>query len=274
MGLNDSYSAIRGQLLLMNPLPDVTQAYSSIIQEEKQQNLGTTRDTIEASTMVVQKNEPTTPVVRHKQGPPSRFNSSNRKSLHCSHCDRDHHTKETCWKLHDYPPKHPKHGVNQNAYSKPNRNSQFSTNNLTTTPIVQQLQSTMNGLTELQLQQILFIMQSNTSSLSANPKVNNANVPSGLSPPKLIIDSEATDHIISSPTLLVNSKENTSLPPVVMPNGNQTPIISIETLPFSPIVSLTNVLGVPSCKVYLMLVSRVTRDLNCLVTLFPSRCIL
>jgi len=36
MGLNDSYSAIHVQLPLMNPLPDVTQAYSSIIQEEKQ----------------------------------------------------------------------------------------------------------------------------------------------------------------------------------------------------------------------------------------------
>jgi len=93
--LNDSYSAICGQLL-MNSLPDVTQAYSSIIQEEKQRHLGTTCDTWEASVMVVQKNEPTTLVVRRKQGPPSHFNSSNRKSLHCSHCDRDYHTKETC----------------------------------------------------------------------------------------------------------------------------------------------------------------------------------
>ncbi|KAL5792917.1 hypothetical protein ACOSP7_001511 [Xanthoceras sorbifolium] len=35
MGLNDSYSAIRGQILLMNPLPSVRQAYSSVSQEEK-----------------------------------------------------------------------------------------------------------------------------------------------------------------------------------------------------------------------------------------------
>jgi len=57
MGLNDSYSVICGQLLLMNPLLDVPQAYSSLIQEEKQHQ-GTTRETIEASTMVVHKNEP------------------------------------------------------------------------------------------------------------------------------------------------------------------------------------------------------------------------
>jgi len=95
--------------------------------------LGTTRDTIEALAKFVQKNEPTYLVVRCKQGPPSRLNSSNKKLSHCSHCDRDHHTKETCWKLHDYPPKHPRHGVTQNAYSKPNGNSPFSANNVTTT---------------------------------------------------------------------------------------------------------------------------------------------
>jgi len=77
----------------MNSLPDVTHAYFSIIQEEKQRHLDTRSDTIEALAMVVQKNELTTLVVRRKQGHPSCFNSSNRKSLHCSHCDRDHHTK-------------------------------------------------------------------------------------------------------------------------------------------------------------------------------------
>ena len=80
MGLNNSYSTIRGQHLLMNPLSDGTQAYSSIIQEEKQRHLGITRDTIKASTMVVQKNKPTALVVRHKQDLPSRFNSSKSKA--------------------------------------------------------------------------------------------------------------------------------------------------------------------------------------------------
>ena len=82
------------------------------------------------------------------------------------------------------------------------------------TLVMQQLQFTMNGLTKLQLHQMLAIMQGNASSPSVNPKVNNASVPSSLSPPKLIIDSGATDHI------MVNNKENTSLAPVVMPNDN------------------------------------------------------
>jgi hypothetical protein len=49
MGLNDSYSAIRGQILLMNPLPSIRQAYSSVSQEEKKRILSSTHAAIEPS---------------------------------------------------------------------------------------------------------------------------------------------------------------------------------------------------------------------------------
>ena len=39
MGLNGTYSAIRGQILLINPLPTVHQAYSSVSQEKQQRLL-------------------------------------------------------------------------------------------------------------------------------------------------------------------------------------------------------------------------------------------
>ncbi|GAV83960.1 UBN2_3 domain-containing protein, partial [Cephalotus follicularis] len=39
MGLNDSYGGIRSQILLMNPLPTVGQAYSLINQEESHRGI-------------------------------------------------------------------------------------------------------------------------------------------------------------------------------------------------------------------------------------------
>lgn len=39
MGLNDSYGHVRSQILMMNPLPSVNQAYSILSQEESQRNL-------------------------------------------------------------------------------------------------------------------------------------------------------------------------------------------------------------------------------------------
>ncbi|RVW99200.1 Retrovirus-related Pol polyprotein from transposon RE1 [Vitis vinifera] len=75
MGLNDSYAAIRGQILLMQPLPDTRRVYSLVLQQEKQ----------------VQKQK--TP-------------------LHCSYCDRDYHSIEKCYYLHGFPIGHKLHGKN------------------------------------------------------------------------------------------------------------------------------------------------------------------
>ncbi|RVX20566.1 Retrovirus-related Pol polyprotein from transposon RE1 [Vitis vinifera] len=250
MGLNESYNAIRGQILLMNPLPDVAKAYSSIVQEEKQRSLGATRETTENSAMVVQRAEPMALAVRHGQGSSSRSNPSNRKPLHCSYCDRDHHVRETCWKLNGYPPEHPKHASNMSNHGsthfKRNNSHQSSANNVKERPVMQEVPSMTNGLSDLQIQQILSIMQGKGTTQSTNPKANAA--ASGLLQTllhlhRLIIDSGATDHITSSPTLLVNSSKNTFLPPVAMPSGEQAPITSIGNLPLNSAATLKNVLG-------------------------------
>ncbi|XP_059429182.1 uncharacterized protein LOC132162995 [Corylus avellana] len=39
MGLNDSYSQIRGQILLHDPIPSITKVFSLIVQEEKQREI-------------------------------------------------------------------------------------------------------------------------------------------------------------------------------------------------------------------------------------------
>ena len=113
MGLNESYSVIRGQILLMNPQPDVARAYPSIIQEEKQRSLRATREATENSAMVVRRAEPVALAVQRGQGSSSCSNPSNRKPLHCSYYDHDHHMRETCWMLNGYPLKHPKHASNR-----------------------------------------------------------------------------------------------------------------------------------------------------------------
>ncbi|KAL5736212.1 hypothetical protein ACOSQ2_031000 [Xanthoceras sorbifolium] len=57
IGLNETYSAIHGQILLMNPLPSICQAYSSVSQEEKQRLLSTTQTATELGSAAI--------VVRH-----------------------------------------------------------------------------------------------------------------------------------------------------------------------------------------------------------------
>jgi len=56
MGMNESYSAVHGQVLLMNPLPSVRQTYSFVSQDEKQRLLSSARtinDSVNSAAMVV-----------------------------------------------------------------------------------------------------------------------------------------------------------------------------------------------------------------------------
>jgi hypothetical protein len=154
MGLNDSYKAIRGQILLLNPLPDVRQAYSSIIQEEKQRSLNDTQEAAETAAMTIQRDALTALAVRSGQGASSRSNSFNRKPLHCSYCDNDHHVRDTCWKLHGYPPGHPKHKASRfnRQGSRPpyNKSAHPSANYVKEGPTRQEMQTVMNGFSDLQ----------------------------------------------------------------------------------------------------------------------------
>lgn len=105
MGLDDSYAAIRGQILLMKPLPSVLTVYSMVSQEEKQRGItAAAHPSVETAAMAVQG-------YRGNQFNHGAQNS--RKPLHCDYCDKDHHTRETCHKLHGYPEGHRLHKANK-----------------------------------------------------------------------------------------------------------------------------------------------------------------
>jgi len=89
-----------------------------------------------------------------------------------------------------------------------------------------------------------------------------------------IIDSGATDHISSSPQLSLGTNNRCSLPPVLLPSGDKANIVAKGSMPLNSVYYLYNVLYVPTFKVDLISVSRLTRDLNCLVIFFPYWCIL
>ncbi|XP_074369440.1 uncharacterized protein LOC141710810 [Apium graveolens] len=105
MGLNDSYAVARGQVLMMNPLPSLSQAFSLIKQDEQQKQgrhasnsfLGVVTDTsinFQKSTNAVS-----------NTGNGQRFFNSNKSGLKCSYCHKEGHLKENCFKLIGYPDK-------------------------------------------------------------------------------------------------------------------------------------------------------------------------
>lgn len=59
MGLNDSYSQIKGQILLMDPMPSINKVYSLLIQEERQRSVGHSNlFHVESTTLAVKGSNP------------------------------------------------------------------------------------------------------------------------------------------------------------------------------------------------------------------------
>ena len=49
MGLNETYAAVRGQILLMEPMPPLSKVFSLLLQDEKQRKVGTRKVLVDAS---------------------------------------------------------------------------------------------------------------------------------------------------------------------------------------------------------------------------------
>ena len=88
MGVNDAFSQVRTQILLMDPLPSVNKAYSLFIQEEMQRSV--TNSVRVESTVLATKSSCNNP--KWKERPL------------CTHCGKLGHTMNKCYKLHGFPP--------------------------------------------------------------------------------------------------------------------------------------------------------------------------
>ncbi|KAF8411394.1 hypothetical protein HHK36_003943 [Tetracentron sinense] len=99
MGLNESFSHIRGQILLIDPLPPMNKVFSLVLQEERQR-------TISVSSTSFNQN---TTALLTKVAPPNRYANSKapqncKDRPTCAHCGITGHTIEKCYKLHGFPP--------------------------------------------------------------------------------------------------------------------------------------------------------------------------
>lgn len=89
-----------------------------------------------------------------------------------------------------------------------------------------------------------------------------------------ILASGATDHIPSRPSIFSQSSSSSTPSSVKLPTGANAPIHSIGSISFDSNISLHNVLCVPSFRINLMSISKLTKSLNCCVLFFPDFCLL
>ncbi|XP_042942705.1 uncharacterized protein LOC122276877 [Carya illinoinensis] len=96
MGLTDVFDAVRGQILMMEPLPSINKVFSLVIQEERQRLLSQRHSpSISVESVALATKSDT--VVRN-------FKLPTRSKVTCSHCGISGHTVDRCYKIHGYPP--------------------------------------------------------------------------------------------------------------------------------------------------------------------------
>lgn len=304
MGLNDTFNGVRSNILMMTPLPNVRKAYSIVNQDEKQ------RQRTSGST----ENFSIAAAVQNRSNTFSHNFSNNSTTKHCSHCDRDRHTIETCRTLKYYCTfcdkrghtddrcRNKRNGGHQGSkqYNKSQqkrggnpRSSFHAANAADAGPVFlpQESQAStsaplpnpLHSLSPEQLQQLaqaISTMATQNASGNNNAFANAAGLPpssnvsiNSIFTQPWILDSGATDHITSDPTLFTKTN-TTSLPIVNLPNGSVVPITHTGTIPFNSDITLEKVLCVPSFRLNLMSASKVTNSLNCCALLFPTFCVL
>ncbi|XP_073294587.1 uncharacterized protein [Primulina huaijiensis] len=203
MGLNESYTSIRSQILMMSPLPSVGQAFSIISQEESHRSLSTS--------------EPPSAVFFSAQ---SKQNYQKKDVLTCDYCNLNGHTREFCYKLVGYPPSHKlyksphgKKGQHGRIYrdnprtSRPSANlsdgAQTEASPLTNTD--DKNTAVPSIFTPAQYAKILNLLGTCKVQSPAEPVVNMAGTstkPSMFS--HWIIDSGANEHMVGDSSILRN----------------------------------------------------------------------
>ncbi|KAF1877124.1 hypothetical protein Lal_00015785 [Lupinus albus] len=115
-GLNEKYAQVRSQIMLMDPLPHISKAFSMFIQQERQINI-TLSPNLELDPKALNftsqpnrnnNNSSTTQAFRGRgnrfsKGRGNKYNNQTRQPRYCTYCDRTNHTIETCFLKHGYP---------------------------------------------------------------------------------------------------------------------------------------------------------------------------
>ncbi|KAK4489381.1 hypothetical protein RD792_005190 [Penstemon davidsonii] len=192
MGLNDSFDALRSQIMLMDPLPPITKVFSLATQEERQRQLGSKPSIDLSNSLAFSARYSPSPNTNPTQTPPTwkrpynQFQQNNQSSFNpgfkkkdkpiCTHCNIPGHTVDKCFKLHGYPPgfkPKPKtanfsaHPINQ---SLDDTSSVSHTSQNSFTPLLQ-------SLNQEQCQQLMNLFSHQLNLQSTNDTtVNNAHI--------------------------------------------------------------------------------------------------
>ena len=120
MGLNETFTQVRGQILLMDPMPHIDRVFSLLRQEERQRSIGQLNVPHVESTALLCKSKPI-------RSTPPKQNFQKRDKPTYTYCGFIGHTVDKCYKVYGYPPGYRTKGkgpmANQVTHNTPGTNA-------------------------------------------------------------------------------------------------------------------------------------------------------
>ena len=278
-GLNDQYSGVRSQILLMDPFPQLNHVFSLAVQQERQfmSENGEVSKALLTSTGA-SGNQTGAGVKKSSKG---KFVKNQQGSKTCSFCGKIGHTVETCFRKHGFPPNFKKgQGSVVNNVTSDECDEEDEVSHEEAQP------SSGFSLTKEQYQGLLALLQQ-AQSVPAPPSQNSTNnqphLTNQVSSKPLssvttsgnhfifslrshsnswILDTGATDHICCSLELFTTY---TSISPIQirLPNGSHTCASLAGSVCLSDDLVLHGVLYLPSFSFNLISVTKLTSSLCC-----------
>ncbi|KAK9669742.1 hypothetical protein RND81_13G151400 [Saponaria officinalis] len=214
MGLNDSYTAIRGTILMQNPLPKISTVYNNLVQEERQRDIhNVTQFQMDSASFYAQNNR-TRPAY---SGKPFSTNP-----LKCKFCKKQGHTIDKCYKLQNRGKRFDGHVQTDNSgsilgiYDADHHN--------------QHVQNVQNPSQTDQFTHLSANFAGNSFSSISSDFLQNS----------WIIDSGATDHMCANKSLFSSLMQIPKPYTISLPNGQYVTINSVGTVVVSPEITLVN----------------------------------
>jgi hypothetical protein len=290
-GLNEQYSHVRSQIMLIDLLPDLDKTFSLVLQQERQTHIPLFGDiSVDQQSTINQVRQISSNKGSARGGGLSHSRGRGRGSYNggrgqnqgitrtCTYCGRHNHTIESCFALHGYPPGYQNKGskpVNpamvEQKYSNVVQSKEPDATS-SNTPSLSSIQEQYNQI--LQLLQHSNLQTSTSNTISNVPQHNVNSVISfpaaftststpiiGKNSTLWVIYSGATDHITHC---LQNFSSFYTIAPISMslPNGNKIVTTIAGTVSLSNSLILHNVYYIPGFNINLFSVSQFVKNSN------------